>query len=339
MDKIAIIGTGLIGASLGLAIKRAGIKDVHIVGSDINRGHASKAQKMGAVDQVEGSLVSAAKDAEIVIIATPVMAIKDAMEIIAPHLKEGCLVTDTGSSKGTVMEWAEQYLPRNVNFIGGNPIVGKEGGGPDAAVNSLFQDRPYCIIPAKRASQDSVKLMTDMLRSIGSKPFYMDAGEHDSFVSAVSHLPFLLSVALVSCASKSPSWDDIAKVASEPYKNLTSLASGDPATYRDIFLGKDQSIVYWIDTFISELYEIRKIIVSDKDGKREALEKTFSQAFVARTKWLAGLVTSASQAAANRERIPSATEGFMEMFTGDAEARRRLFGWGSRRDRDSKDKR
>ena len=335
MDKIAIIGTGLIGTSLGLAIKRAGIKSVEIVGTDIERAHASKAKKMGAIDQIAGNLARAPEDAEIVIIATPVLAIKDVMEIIAPRLKEGCLVTDTGGSKGVVLQWAEQYLPRSVSFVGGNPMVGKENTGPDAADGALFRDCAYCVVPSGRARQDAVRLLTDMIREIGAKPYFIDVGEHDSFVSAVSHLPALLSAALLGCTSKSPSWDDIAKLASFEYKNLTSLSTGDPVTHRDITLSSSQELVYWIDAFIQELYEVRQILVSDGDGKQEALEKVFSQAFDARVRLIAGLVTPASQAATNRERIPSATEGLTTFMMGDSEARRRVFGWGGRRDKDS----
>ena len=338
MDKIAIIGMGLVGTSLGLAIKRSGIKDIQIVGTDIERGHASSAQKMGAIDQVRRSLASATEDAKIVIIATPVMAMKDVMEIIAPRLREGCLVTDTGSSKGVVMEWAEQYLPPSVSFVGGHPMVGKGSTGPNAADGSLFQNRPYCVIPGRRARQDAVRLLTDMIRSIGARPYFIDLAEHDSFVSAVSHLPILLSVALVSCTSKSPSWADIAQIASTQYEDLTLLASGDPITSRDILFSNNQSIVPWIDAFIQELYEMRRILVSDEDGKLEALEKVFSQAVEARSRWLAGVVTPDAEAAANRQRIPSSTERMGDLFLGDSEARRRIFGWGNRRDRDSRDR-
>ena len=111
VDKVAIIGTGLIGTSLGLAIKQSAIKKVEIVGTDRDRSRAHKAQSMGALDHTTGSLPNAVEDAEIVIIATPVMVMKDLMEIIASHLSEGCLVTDTGGSKGEVIEWAERYLP------------------------------------------------------------------------------------------------------------------------------------------------------------------------------------------------------------------------------------
>ena len=336
MDRIAIIGMGLIGTSLGLSIKKAGGKAVHILGTDINRGHASKAQKMGAIDQVASGLATAVEDAELVIVATPVIAMKDVMEIIGPYLMEGCLVTDTGSSKGVVIEWAEQYLPPGVNFVGGDPMVSKAGKGPEAADAYLFQNRPYCLIPAKSAGKDSVRLMLDMIRAVGANHYFMDVAEHDSFVAAVSHLPFLISVALVGCTSKSPSWDDIAKMASIGYGDVTSLAVGEPSTSTGPYYGDNQGIVYWIDSFIREMQEIRRIVASNEDGKLQELEKVFSQAFEERNRWLAGVVTPAAQEALNMQRGPDTTVGLSDFFLGDTG--RRLMGWGTKRDRNFKDK-
>ena len=338
MDKIGIIGTGLIGTSLGLAIKQAGVK-TQIVGTDRERSHASKAKMMGAVDEVTGRLAGAAEDAKIVIIATPVTAMKEIMEIIGPRLMEGCLVTDTGGSKGVVIEWAEQYLPRSVSFVGGHPLVSKENSGPEAADRSLFKDRPYCVIPGSRARQDAVRQLTDLILAIGGKPYFMDVAEHDSFVSAVSHLPLLLSVALMSCTSKSPSWYDISKIASTQYRAVTSLASTDPVTSRDLFLSNNQGTVDWIDAFIQELYEIRQILTSDDDGKLEALQKVFSEALLARNRWLADAVTPGSPDAMNRDPIPSATERMADLFMGDSQARRRIFRSGRLGDKDTRGKR
>ena len=338
MNKIAIIGTGLIGTSLGLAIKRIVSNNTQIVGTDIERRNAGKAEKMGAIDKASGSLGSAVEDAQIVILATPVMAMKDIMEAVGPRLQEGCLVTDTGGSKGVVIEWAQQYLPRSVSFVGGHPLVGKDSSGPDDADGSLFQDRPYCIIPASQARSDAVRSLTDMIRSIGAKPYFMNVTEHDSYVSAVSHLPLLLSAALVGCTSKSPSWDDIAKVASTQFGDITRLASGDPVTHRDMFISNEQGVVYWIDAFIHELYEIRQVLAGEEEGKLKKLESVFSRAITERNRWLAGVVTHQSDSAAGIAQIPSASSGMSELFLGNSEARRKVLGWGDGKDKDTRGK-
>ena len=338
MGKIGIIGTGLIGTSLGLALKRAGIRDAQIVGTDRDRGRANKAHSMGAIDHVEGRLAGAAEDADIVFIATPVMAMKEILEIIGPRLKEDCLVTDTGGAKGVVMEWAEQYLPRSVSFVGGHPMVAKGASGPEAAEATLFTDRTYCLIPSVRSRQDGVKLLTSIIQAIGAKPYFIDVAEHDSFVSAVSHLPLLLSVALVGCTSKSPSWGDIAAIASTPYKESTSQASGDPVTSRDIFASNNDGVVHWIDSFIQELYEIRQILASDEDGKLDALDKVFTQAIEARNRWLAGAVTPGSLNIVDSELLASTKQSWTDLFVGSSQARHRLFGPGGLRDKNPRDK-
>ena len=338
MQKITIIGTGLIGTSLGLALKGASLKDVEIVGLDLHRSNASKAQSMGAVDHTTGNLNDAVRDARMVIIATPITEIRHLMEEIGSRLPEGCLVTDTAGSKGVVLEWAETYLGRRVSFVGGHPMVSADESGPEAADASLFKGRPYCIVPAKGADQDAVKMMTEMISAIGAKAYFIDVTEHDSFVCAVSKLPFLLSVALVGCTSKSPSWDDIAKVASAQFRDVTSPASTDPVIQREVFLSDNQPIVHWIDAFINELYQIRQVLTGDEAGKRDALGKLFTQAYEARNRWMVGAVDRSAQISAISEHVPSAGETMASLFTGSPEFRKRMFGWGGRGDKDQEKK-
>ena len=316
MEKIAIIGTGLIGTSLGLAIKKTEPKGVEVVGSDIKRGNANRAESMGAIDRASSGLAGAVDGASIVILATPVSVMGEIMEAIGSRLIEGCLVTDTGASKQVVLDWAELHLPSHVNFVGGHPLVTKDASGPEAADVALFQDKPYCVIPGREAHEDSVRVITGMLGAIGAKPYFMDISEHDSFASAVNHLPLLLSVALVSCASKSPSWEDIAQMASSRFGRVSSLASGDPVSYREITLSENENVVHWIDAFIRELYEMRQALTGSEEDKVEALEKTFSQAIEARNRWLTNSVrrTETSQ----RPSIPT----YSEFFLGTAAAKR-----------------
>ena len=155
-----------------MAIKGAGINNAQIVGMDINRGHSSRAQKMGAIDRAENNLARAAEDAEIVIIATPVMAMKDVMQAIGPHLKDSCrLVTDTGDTKGVVLEGRMSTCPA-VSASSEATWVGKLTTGPDEADGTLFHDHPYAVIPSRNARQDAVRLLTDLIRGIGARPYF-----------------------------------------------------------------------------------------------------------------------------------------------------------------------
>ena len=323
MTKVGIIGLGLIGTSLGLALKRTSISSLEIVGTDKERDRPSKAQKAGAIDRTGGRLVDAAEDADLVIIATPSGAVGDIMETISHRLKEGCIVTDTGDSKKAVLDWAEQYLPRHVSFVGGHPMLGgnvDRAAGPRA---DLFQDRPYAILPGKTATERDVKDLTDMIRLIGARPYYMDVAEHDSFVAAVNYLPVLLSAAVLGCTSKSPSWDDIAKIASERYRSVTDTTASS-VDAEDILRCDDGAIVHWIDALIQELYTIRRLISDGGEDRQADLDRLLSEASDNRIRWLNGLVTPESVAKANalRERLPTSSEGFMSLFIGERQARR-----------------
>lgn len=325
MAKIAIIGTGLIGTSLALALKQARIKNLELVGTDYDSTARAGAVKKKAFDRMENRLTPAVRDADIVIVATPVMAMEDLLETIAPELPEGCVVTDVGSSKKVVLEWAEKYLPRGVEFVGGHPMAGKETSGPKTADANLFKGRAYCIVPSPRANKKAVSEITNLAEAIGARPFFIGVDEHDSFVAAVSHLPFMMSVALVNTASKSANWEDIAQLASSGFDDLSRLAAGDPVMHRDICVSNPKPIVDWIDAFIRELYEVRKLL-DDSDGPRgEELHQVFEDASNARAKWVAGLVSRQKE---TRAEIPSFSENMGQIFMGQKamDAQKRFFG-------------
>ncbi|MFQ5861013.1 MAG: prephenate dehydrogenase [Dehalococcoidia bacterium] len=334
MAKIAIVGMGLIGTSLGLALREQTAKGLELVGTDKEYDHAIKAQKMGAIDKATRALRDAVDDAAMVIIATPLLAIREILEAIGPRLRPGCVVTDTGSTKGVVLQWAAEYLPSEVSFVGGHPLTGKETSGPEAAEAALFQDKLYCVIPSPSAQKEAVKSVIDLVSSIGAKPYFVDPVEHDSYIAAVSHLPLLLSVALVGTVSKSPGWGDLAQVASSGFRDISRLASGDPVMGRDICVTNPDNIVHWIDAFIKELYEFRSLIQSDG----EELVKAFDNAWEARERWLAGKVSIGARPTPGVE-VPSFTDRVGEMFIGHRlmEMQKRMMK-DTRRTKEGKDK-
>ena len=322
MDTITIIGTGLIGASLGLAIKKVGIKNIEIVGTDLERYRSNKAKSMKAVDRVETSLTAAVKNASMVFIATPVMAIKDVMEHIGPHLPrkdDRVIVSDTGGTKAGVLEWAGEYLPRHVDFVGGHPMAGRETPGPDNADPEMFKDRPYCIVPSPDASQKGVTTIVDLTSAMGAKPFFIDAQEHDSFVAAVSHLPFVLSAALIGATSKSPQWGDISHLASSGFRDVSRLASGDSAMHRDVCLTNKEGIIHWIDEYIRELERIKGVIRQDEAS--QPLYDLFETAFEEREKWLDGVTTPWARAEYERPKPLTFGRAAATMMFGDRAAR------------------
>jgi prephenate dehydrogenase len=275
VERITIIGLGLIGGSLGLALKAANLKDIEIVGYDKDGTAAGDAQRLRAVDKSERSLQRAVRDARLVIIATPIMAIRGVMEEIAGELRENCVVTDTASTKAIVMEWAGQLLPATVSFVGGHPMAGKETAGVQNADARLFADKPYCVIPAPEASEGAMRVVTGIVQLIGARPFFIGAEEHDRYVAAVSHLPLVLSAALFTLVRSSPAWPELSSLASSGFFGATRLASTDADLSHDICLTNREGVLHWLDRIVEELGRYRELL---QEGQEEELFKTFARA-------------------------------------------------------------
>ena len=265
MARIAIIGLGLIGGSLGLAIRAAGHKDVELAGYDAAGRTRREADKRDVVDQVEGSVAKAVQDAGLVIVAVPPVQIMDVFQEMAPHLSEGAAVTDVASTKRLVLQWAEQYLPDYISFVGGHPMAGKTDQGIENAEAELFQGAPYAVVPATNASETAVRSVLGMVQAIGATERFMAPDEHDDLVAAVSHMPILASSALFSMLRRTESWADFGKMAGPAYRDLTRLADGDPQMSTEIALTNKERMQYWLDRYILELTRYRELLDEDEE--------------------------------------------------------------------------
>lgn len=276
MARMAIIGLGLIGTSIGLALKQNARADLTIVGSDRDGMNASRAKKRGAVDATEWSAAAAVRDAELVVIATPIIAVRQVMQEIAPTLREGAIVTDTASVKGAVLGWAAAALPDHAWFVGGHPMAGGDRTGPDAASAKLFVDerdrpRPFIIVPPSDAPDAVVRTMIGFVGLLGAEPVFMDAREHDALIAGVSHMPLLLSIALFSVARNSPAWNDMAPLAGPAFRELTRLAKGSPEMALDIFENNRENLAHWLDRLQSEIGRYREMLQGDEKPLHEEL--------------------------------------------------------------------
>jgi prephenate dehydrogenase len=280
--RIAIIGLGLIGGSIGLALKQANWRNAELIGYARRRETASLARKSGAVDKVELDLSKAVKSTDIIIVATPVLTVKDVFKQIAPDLSEGSIVTDAASTKLEVIRWAQELLPSRANFVGGHPMAGKETSSIKAATADLFRNCTYCLTPLPQTKPAALRTMKDMVKALGAVPLIIEAEEHDRLVAGISHLPLLLSAALVLATTQSPSWPQMSRLAASGYRDLTRLASGNPELGAHICLSNQAAIVSWIDAFIEELQKLRKLVA---DGSEE-IEQALATANKARQKWL-----------------------------------------------------
>ncbi len=280
LDRVAIIGLGLIGGSMGLALHKAHAAQ-QITGYDLGKGVCDRARRVGAIDQAYDSLADAVRGAELVILATPVGAMRALLQNLAPVLSPGAVVTDVASTKAQVISWSEEFLPASVSFVGGHPMTGKELSGVEAADANLFQKRVYCLTPTARTRPGAVSKVASLVETLGARVRFLEPAEHDGQVANVSHLPFLASIALVHTAAGEPAWADASLLASSGFRDMTRLAAGSPEMYRDICLTNSDSIVHALDQYIAHLNSLRERIVAHE---RE-LSETFAQAQQIRLQW------------------------------------------------------
>jgi prephenate dehydrogenase len=311
MGTVGIIGLGLIGGSLGLALKAAKLQNTEIIGYDRDHQVEQRALRAGAVDRVARSAEDLASQSSIVVIATPILNAEKVFKDIASSLQPGAVVTDTCSTKSSVLKWAQTELPRGVHFVGGHPMAGKEQSGPQAAEATLFRDRPYVVIPSVDAHEGAVNVVVGLAEAVGATPVFLDADEHDAYAAAISHVPLVASVALFSLARTSTAWPELANMAGPGFRDLTRLASGQPEMAHDIFLTNRQNISHWIDRYIGELRKLQDMIDSED---AEVLFRALAETQIERDTFL--------ENPPKREQpglpadLPTPTESFVSLMAG-----------------------
>ena len=278
--RVAIIGLGLIGGSIGLALHKAKAAQ-HIAGFDLGVGVCAHARKLGVIDQPCSSLADAVQEADLVILATPVGAMRALLQNISGLLAPGAVVTDVASTKAQVITWAEEFLPEGVSFVGGHPMAGKELSGVAASDADLFRQRIYCVTPTPRTNSIAIGKITSLVEILGARLRFLEPAEHDGLVASVSHLPFLASIALMEAVADSPTWGDASLLASTGFRDVTRLAAGSPEMYRDICLTNSEAITRWLDEYIITLQQLRtRIAVRDK-----TIGELFTHSQQARQQW------------------------------------------------------
>jgi len=272
-NRVAIIGLGLIGGSIGLALHKTKAAQ-QVVGYDLGKGVSDRARKIGAIDQPYAALADAVRGADLIILATPVGPMRALLQNIAPALSPGAVVTDVASTKAQVISWAEEFLPSSVSFVGGHPMAGKEVSGVDAADASLFQNRIYCLTPTARTRPAAIDKVTSFVEALGGRVRFLEPLEHDGQVAGVSHLPFIASIALVDAVSQSGSWADASLLAADGFRDVSRLAAGNPEMYRDICITNSEAITRWLDSYIATLGQLRQRIAARDRNLNESFVNT-----------------------------------------------------------------
>lgn len=328
MQQITIIGLGLIGGSIGMALKRWSAQNgnvLKVVGFDTDIEHQQIAKKKNAVDDTVWSLPDAVSEADVVIVATPVGTMKQVFEDIGEHLKFNAIVTDTGSTKTDVLEWAKR-LPAHVSFVGGHPMAGKSDS-IEAADADLFDGATWIVCPSPTASENAIKNVMGLIGATNAEPYFVEPEEHDAYVAGISHLPFIVAASLVRTTTNDQAWRDMKTIASTGFRDTTRLALGSPEMHRDITITNKESIGRWIDQMIETLQEFREDLRSSDD---EALSEKLGAFF-----------TEAQDLRAQAEAVRPRSA---EMLTEDERANtggvmRSMFLGGFGRKKDEKDKR
>lgn len=239
--RISIIGMGLIGGSIALALKKSGFGG-KIFGQDISIDALIEAKKLGAVDDYTTSLIDAAQESDLVIIATPMGHYEDVFNGIAPYLRPNTLVTDVGSVKKYPMTLAGTTLPKHIRFIGGHPMAGSERTGIQSASPYLFENAYYFITPAEGELDENTLRLKRLIQGLGAYPVIINAEAHDHVTALISHIPHLMAGLLVTLLDRNQETNYLS-YAGGGFRDTTRIASANPCMWKDIlFMNKDEVI-------------------------------------------------------------------------------------------------
>ncbi len=265
--KICIIGLGLIGTSILRAIIKK--KDEHVVtyAYDINPKHRTTVLEMEIATFVCDNIHDAIKEADLVILSIPVGSMKTVANLISSSLKNGAVVTDTGSTKSSVINDVSPYIPKNVFFIPSHPLAGTEYSGPKSGFSSLFENRYWLIISNRQTNQ--TKRLANFFVNLGSTVEIVSAEYHDKILAITSHLPHLIAYTIVGTASdlETDLKNDVIKFSASGFRDFTRIAASDPIMWRDVFLNNSEAVLEMLQRFNEDLSDLQKSI-RKKDGKK-----------------------------------------------------------------------
>ncbi|SDE17041.1 prephenate dehydrogenase [Sporomusa acidovorans] len=276
VKQIAIIGMGLIGGSLGLAIKAAQGSNIEIVGIDTNKLALTIAKQCGAADLITTDYKTGVENADIVFLCTPVLQIAAHISEIAFHVKKGAILTDTGSTKTYLMEKIAAVLPREVHYIPGHPMAGREKSGIEAAECTLFRDKWYIVIPDAKVDSRAMETLCQVISWTGARITQMNAAQHDRCTALISHMPHIGAAALVTLLQYSEDQETSIKLAGGGFRDTTRIASSNADMWADICMTNTEPIADSLDKFSQ--------IISDVAEKIRQKDRNSIHAFFANAK-------------------------------------------------------
>ena len=275
IERLAIIGVGLIGSSLSLALRQAG-EVGEVVGFGRNRANLEKGVELGVLDRFETTLADAVRDADVIVVAVPLGAMRAVLHELAGCVSPDAIITDVGSAKGSVVDAARaelgELMPR---FVPGHPIAGTEKSGVEAGFPSLFQGRRVILTPLEQTDARATAKIDAMWRDCGAEVEYLEVEHHDKVLAATSHLPHMLAFALVHQLSNLNDHEEIFRYAAGGFRDFTRIASSDPVMWRDVCIANSDALIELIEQYQDELQRVTQAIV---DGDGDELLRLFSRA-------------------------------------------------------------
>lgn len=252
--RLALIGIGLIGSSVArIAMEKREIA-AEIVANARTQATLDRVLELGIADRVELDPAKAVQGADCVMLCAPVGAYAALAEAIAPHLAPGCVVTDVGSTKQSVIRDVGPFIPAGVHFVPAHPVAGTEYSGPDAGFTTLFQGRWCLLTPPPGTDETAIEKIAELWRRCGSMVESMEPAHHDRVLAIVSHLPHLIAFTICNTAEglEDESRQDVLKFAASGFRDFTRIAASDPVMWRDIFLNNREALLEMLARFMED---------------------------------------------------------------------------------------
>ncbi len=295
--RVALIGMGHIGSSLARVMRRENLAG-HIAGCVRSEASRAKCLELGLADSMHDAPGDAVEGADLVVLCTSIGIYANLAEAIAPHLKQGAILSDVGSVKQSVIRDVGPFVPEGVHFVPGHPIAGTERSGPEAGFADLFEGRWCILTPPPGTNEDAVEKLAELWRHCGSMVDIMEAQHHDHVLAITSHLPHLIAYSIVSTASgvEESTRAEVAKFSASGFRDFTRIAASDPVMWRDVFLNNKDAVLEMLQRFSEDLTALQRAI---RWGEGETLEALFR-----RTREIRQSVVDAHQAGTFDPREP-----------------------------------
>ncbi|MCE5314144.1 MAG: prephenate dehydrogenase [Armatimonadota bacterium] len=278
-DTIAIVGVGLIGGSLGMAVKKRRLAR-RVVGIGRTEQKLMRAKILGAIDHYSMDIEKGAEDADLVVVCTPVSLIAPTLQRMAASFKAGAIVTDVGSTKSEVVRQAESVLPEGVHFVGGHPMAGSEQAGVEAAFADLFLGATYVFTPGGNTDFNALGRLTELADAIGSNVEIMTPDDHDRATAIISHLPHVMSAALLGIAEQAQHESGkVFALAAGSFRDLTRISDSSPELWRDIVFTNKSALLQAIGMLQGSMADFKLALIENDE---EAVMRFFEQAGIIR---------------------------------------------------------